>query len=123
MKLFALFVLFVLAGSLSMGCSDATSTTSYPLQLITVSDTIVANAAAFNFKVIKNGVPLKGAKLWQTDLPSGIPFYMGTSFISDSNGNFPHFVVVVTKDTMTAVAYQAVSGDSLTSNYVRFSPQ
>jgi hypothetical protein len=122
MKLFALFVLFLLVGSLSMGCSDATSTTTYPLQLITVSDTVALNVASFNFKVTKNGVPFKGAKLWQTDSPSGIPFYMGTSFISDSNGNFPHFVVVVTEDTMTAVAYQAVSGDSLTSNYVRFSP-
>jgi hypothetical protein len=120
MKLFALFVLFLLAVSLSMGCSDATSTTTYPLQLTTISDTVALNAGSFNFKVTKNGVPFKGAKLWQTDFPSAIPFYMG--FTSDSNGNFPHVVVVVTEDTMTAVAYQAFSGDSLTSNYVRFSP-
>jgi hypothetical protein len=102
-----------------IGCSDSTSSgPNYPLQLTTVSDTIGLGASLYNFQVTKNGTPLKGARLFQTDDPSGLSFDLGV--MSDSGGHFPHVILVVS-DTLSEAAFQAVS-DSLTSNYIRAAP-
>ncbi len=110
----------ILTGSLWIGCSDSTSTTNYPLLLAVVSDTSVTNSAIFHFRVTKNGAPIKGARLQRTDYPILTTFDLGIA--SDSAGNYPVVTVVLPLqvDTMTEVAYQAVSGDSLLSNYFRW---
>jgi hypothetical protein len=104
---------------LYFGCSDSTAPqTTYPLLLTTVSDTIVNNSAIFNFRVTNNGVGVAGAKLRRTNFPSNKTADLGVK--SDSSGFFPRVAVVLT-DTLSGVAYQAVR-DSLTSNYIRWTP-
>ncbi len=118
MKLFAAFVLVLSVWGLWMGCSDSTTPiNTHPLLLTIVSDSSYANSALFNFRVTRNGAPLKGARLQRTDSPILTTFDLGIT--SDTGGYFPRVTVVIplTQDTMNAVAYQAVSGDSLTSNY------
>lgn len=108
------------------GCSSSSGpTNSYPLLLTTVSDSIVTNIGVgyFNFRVTKNGTPVVGAKLRQTDSPSNHSFDLGIK--SDSGGNFPRVSVALT-DTVQGVAYQAVIlnsvlKDSLTSNFIHWS--
>jgi hypothetical protein len=119
MGLFSRSIFLLLAVSLCIGCSDSVSSTNYPLQLTAVSDTIVNNSALFNFRITKNGAPVKGARLQRTDSPILTTFDLGIA--SDSAGNFPRVIIVIplTQDTMTAVAYQAVS-DTLLSNYFRW---
>jgi hypothetical protein len=119
MKLFTWLVLAFLAGGLWIGCSDSTpATINYPLKLTIVSDTIDFVSAVFDFQVTQNGVPLEGAELYQTDDPSGVIFPVGIT--SDTGGHFPPVMAVVS-DTLSEVAYQAVSG-TLTSNYITWSP-
>jgi hypothetical protein len=119
MKLFAWLAIAFFAVSIWTGCSDSTSSTSYPLVLAIDSETTLNNTAIFYFRVTKNGAPLSGARLQRTDSPILTTFDLGIA--SDSVGNFPYVTIVVplNQDSMTSVAYQAVSG-SQTSNYVRW---
>ncbi|MFI5202058.1 MAG: hypothetical protein ACHQNE_06700 [Candidatus Kapaibacterium sp.] len=101
------------------GCSNSSGpSNTYPLLLTTVSDSVGVNSGIFNFRVTKNGAPLADAKLRRTNFPSNQTYDLGIK--SDSNGYFPR-VSVVLVDTLTGVAYQAVH-DTLSSNYVRWSP-
>jgi hypothetical protein len=112
-------VALTLACLIVLGCSDSTTPPpSYPLQLSIVSKQSTANSAVFDFKVTKtdNGQPVEGAKLRRTNFPSGQTYDLGLK--SDTAGNFPH-VAVVLVDTLSGVAYQAVSS-TLSSNYVRW---
>ncbi len=117
------FLAAALAGvgaALFFGCSNSSSPgTSYPLLLTTVSDSIIYDYGHFKFRVTKNGNPVDGASLRQTDFPSNWAFDLGMK--SDSAGDFPTANVVIS-DTLTGVAYQAVLNDSLSSNYIRWSP-
>lgn len=120
--LFSLFAIAVLAG-----CSDSTPATgNYPLTLSIVTDTIVSNTAVFNFRVAKTsgGAAVLGSKLYRTNYSSvyGTIHVYYDGVMSDSSGTFPH-VTAVLGDTVTSIAYQAVSlssGDTLTSNYIRW---
>ncbi len=119
MKIFIRLIFIFIVGSFWMGCSDSTpAVINYPLALTIASDTIGYVSGAFDLNVKQNGVPLAGAELYQTDEPSGAIFPLG--IVSDTGGHFPSVIAVIS-DTLSGVAYQAVSG-TLTSDYVTWSP-
>jgi len=103
---------------LNIGCSSSSApANNYPLLLSVDSEASVNNSAIFYFRVTENGAPIASAKLRRTDLPSDQTFDLGIK--SDSGGHFPVVTVVLSPDTLTAVAYQAVR-DTLTSNYIQW---
>jgi hypothetical protein len=122
-------VFVFLACALWIGCSDSTPpTTNYPLTLTIDSSNQVTgySALAFSLRVTKNGVPVTGATLVQSDELNISPYEnVFNQGISNSTGTFPSFFVYY--DTVTEVAFQAMKDtivdnvkDTLFSNTVLF---
>jgi len=114
-------VLFLALLAIAIGCSESSEPppSGYPLNLIVVSDSIVANTALFNFRVEKDSKPLAGAKLRRTDYyATGKTKTTDLGIQSDSAGNYKR-VIMILGDSISAVAYQATH-DTLTSNFIRW---
>jgi hypothetical protein len=114
---------FLVLLAIAIGCSDSSEPppSGYPLTLIIVSDSIVANTALFNFRVEKDTKPVAGAKLRRTDYyVSGKTKTSDLGIQSDSAGNYKR-VIMILGDSISAVAYQATR-DSLTSNFITWRP-
>ncbi len=127
MKLLARLLFVCLAGGLWMGCSDSTAyQPSYPLTLTvdSLNESSPINYV-FTLRVTKNGVPISGATLEQTDDPTGAMFNPLTKgMTSDSVGVFPDVTIGV-NDTLSRVAFQAIKDtvvnnvkDTLLSNFI-----
>lgn len=109
-------LLFVAALS---GCSDSTSTTPSGFVLGYSSDPVVNTSynppvGIFNFKVINNGAPVKGATLHYTEYRAHSTVRDTASTLSDADGLIKGVGLQI-KDTTTGFVFQ-VTKDTLTSN-------
>jgi hypothetical protein len=132
MRIFARSLFIFLACWLSFGCSDSTTpSTNYPLTLSLDSANQAAGylAIVFSLRVTKNGAPISGATIKQTDEIEtlGNTYYLDSfnqATHSDSAGIFPEFAVFY-DSIVTETAFQAFKDttinnvrDTLVSNQI-----
>ncbi|HEY3876850.1 MAG TPA: hypothetical protein VGM92_15375 [Candidatus Kapabacteria bacterium] len=119
MKAILFFILVALSAAIFESCSDSTPPpNNYPLSLFYDSTVNTYGLfVIFNLKVTKNGVPVSGASLMETEENVNLSTYNIAT--SDSTGAFPEFAV--STDTLTELEFQAVK-DSLKSNSILYYP-
>ncbi|GEM_PF-2501715 len=120
MKTIATLLLAVLATTVVVGCSDSSSpTTTYPLTLNVVYHVRPISTDTFQFQVLKDGQPFKGADIKFITSP----YYTTTdlNIKTDSLGLSPKVGIFFRFDSVQKAAFQAYK-DTLVSNYYYFVP-